>query len=251
MYVLISYEYWRDVIMSSSLEDLLIKEYQKKHQGKLYKEVSVGKVENKMRQRKIDGILIEGDENRTYEQGEYNLSEVKKEIKGAVIHLIEAKRILNRTVIGQVEVGEYLVKEDFSPEKIIPIALCANSHSDIEDYCKQKNIKVVIYNVNSKDSDDSLNDTIKEKDDKSDNSIYHNNINDIRSIPDRKKYTAFKRGWEDAIQGKLYDSVRDKKTHTNMGNLFGWIYGECPDDLKKKVWEDYKRYNTKYLDKQW
>ena len=104
--------------MSILFEDLLIREYHKNYPGKLYKEVPVGKVENKKRQRRIDSILVEGNESRIYEQNEYNLYELKEEIGGKKIHLIEAKRSLNRTVVGQVEVGEYLVEGDFSPKKL-------------------------------------------------------------------------------------------------------------------------------------
>lgn len=37
---------------------------------------------------------------------------------------------------------------------------------------------------------------------------------------------AFLGGWTDAANGKLYDTITTKKTHANMGNLFGWIYGD-------------------------
>ena len=42
-------------------------------------------------------------------------SDVEKEIEGEIIHVIEAKRKLGRNVIGQIEVGKYLVESDFEP----------------------------------------------------------------------------------------------------------------------------------------
>ena len=236
--------------MPSSIEDLLIKKYHKDYPGKIYKEVSVGKVENKMRQRRIDAILIEGKENEIIDQGEYNLDEVRNEIMGEKIHLIEAKRSLGRYVIGQIEVGEYLVENDFKPNKVISVALCANSHPDIEKYCELKNIKVEIYNINIADEKDCSKNPSKNIKNENNNSNKIA-INDGRKPPDRQRFIAFKRGWKDATKGKLYDSVNNKKTHTNMGNLFGWIYGECPEEMKKRVWEQYIKNNREYLGKEW
>lgn len=236
--------------MPSSIEDLLIKRYHKDHPGRIYKEVPVGKVENKKRQRRIDAILIEGKENEINNQGEYNLYEVRNEIKGEKIHLIEAKRSLGRYVIGQVEVGEFLVENDFKPNRVISVALCAKSHPDLEKYCKLKNIKIEIYNINitdKKESTKKLSKIIKDENDNSNNIT----VNDGRKPPDRQRFIAFKRGWKDATKGKLYDSIYKKKTHTNMGNLFGWIYGECPEEMKKKVWERYIKNNREHLGKEW
>jgi hypothetical protein len=45
--------------------------------------------------------------------------------------------------------------------------------------------------------------------------------------------------------------VYRKKTHTNIGNLFGWIYGECPEEVKKEIWNQYSENNKSYLGKRW
>lgn len=42
-----------------------------------------------------------------------------------------------------------------------------------------------------------------------------------------------------AENGLLYGTARRKKTHMNMGNLFGWIYGDQPDEFKLETWERY------------
>lgn len=37
-----------------------------------------------------------------------------------------------------------------------------------------------------------------------------------------------------------------KKTHTNMGNLSGWIYGNCSDEKIEKIWEQYIKNTDKF-----
>jgi len=184
--------------MGSNIEDSLILKYHNDYSGKIYKEVPVGRVDNKKRQRRIDAILIEGEENNIYIWGEYSIKQVKKDIKGKKIHLIEAKRRLGRNVIGQVEVGKYLAKKDFDPKEILCIALCGKGHSDLEEYCDNKDIKVKIYKIkyNNTDIDSEL---ISEEID---------NIKDIRKKPDKSRFVAFLRGWKDATNNNLYNSIK-------------------------------------------
>lgn len=77
-------------------------------------------------------------------------------------------------------------------------------------------------------------------------------IQDHRKTPDGDRLRAFKHGWSDATdKGIMYNSIEESKTHQNMGNLFGWIYGESSDELKKKVWEQYIEVNREFLHKAW
>ncbi|ACB84394.1 hypothetical protein [Natranaerobius thermophilus] len=46
-------------------------------------------------------------------------------------------------------------------------------------------------------------------------------------------------GWADAVKGSLYNTIHTKKTHANMGNLFGWIYGDQPKEFKEETWKRY------------
>jgi hypothetical protein len=46
-------------------------------------------------------------------------------------------------------------------------------------------------------------------------------------------------GWTDAINGRLYKTVLKRKTHQNMGNLFGWIYEPQSDYFKLETWYRY------------
>ena len=50
---------------------------------------------------------------------------------------------------------------------------------------------------------------------------------------------AFLGGWTDAVNGKRYATIDIKKTHQNMGNLFGWIFGDKPDEFRRQIWELY------------
>ena len=64
--------------------------------------------------------------------------------------------------------------------------------------------------------------------------------NDVRDPdPGITHRAAFFKGWTDGEHGILYQTVIESKTHTNMGNLFGWIYGEQPKDFKLETWYRY------------
>ena len=221
----------------TTFEDKLIKKYWEDNPGKLFMEVPVGKVRN--RKRRIDAILIPGKENKYYD----NNSNIEEEITGKEVHVIEAKRRLGRNVIGQIEVGKYLVKSDFNSAKVKPVILCGKLHSDLEEYCESQNIKVVKYDIetgNQNHKNKSKTDTAE--------SI---KVSDNRNPPDTYRLGAFKKGWKDAVTGELYQSIKTKKTHANMGNLFGWIYGESSDDVKEEIWEQYIENNINYFEKEW
>jgi hypothetical protein len=63
---------------------------------------------------------------------------------------------------------------------------------------------------------------------------------DIRNRdPQGTHKRAFMGGWTDAENGKLYATTNDRKTHANMGNLFGWIFGSKSNAFRDKIWELY------------
>lgn len=63
---------------------------------------------------------------------------------------------------------------------------------------------------------------------------------DIRDRhPSDSHRSVFLGGWTDAVNGELYSTVLEKKTHANMGNLFGWIYGEQSREFRLAVWYQY------------
>ena len=237
--------------MPDSIEDQLIVKYQNDYPGIVFKEVAVGELEDK-KKRRIDVVLIEGKENRIFERGEFDREEISDAFKDEKIHLIEAKKNLGCYLIGQVEVGEFIFDIDFDPEEIVPVALSARNNLDIKKHCDEQGIKVQIYDMmnfgkGKNKSSDSLS---SDKDDISDEP-YANRIDDIRNPPAKPRFTAFKGGWKDAVEGNLYSTIETKKTHANMGNLFGWIYGGSSDELKKKAWEQYIENNREFLNKDW
>ena len=66
---------------------------------------------------------------------------------------------------------------------------------------------------------------------------------DIRNrAPQGTHRAAFMRGWTEAVKGDRFATIDDRKTHTNMGNLFGWIFGNKPQKFKEVVWALYVGY---------
>ncbi len=125
------------------IEETLVQEYLDDNPGILFMEVSVGRVPG--RNRRIDGILIPGKEKEICRWGEYSKAQLRKDIAGKKIHVIEAKRQLNRASIGQVEVGKFLMQRDFDVKGIVPVIVCGKGQKDLEEYCETKGIKVAIY----------------------------------------------------------------------------------------------------------
>ena len=50
---------------------------------------------------------------------------------------------------------------------------------------------------------------------------------------------AFLAGWTHVVNGELFGSIHKRKTHACMGNLFGWIYGDKPDEFRLETWRRY------------
>lgn len=219
-----------------TFEDHLLKQYTDENPGKLFLEISVSFYTESNKARRIDGILIPGEETEIYPQGTYNTEQLKKEFKEKKVHLLEAKRNLDRVVVGQVLVGESLFKLAFNPVDIIKVAVCGEGNPDIEWYCRDNNIKVALYETNF--IINPVNSSASSQQERK----------DIRMPPDSYRYRAFSAGWTSATNGKLYDSIISKKTHANMGNLFGWIYGEQPKEFKKATWETYLLFSKETWD---
>lgn len=211
----------------SSFEDELLAHYLGDNTGKLFLEVRIGGTEDPLNARRIDGILIPNSKSKVYPPSEYTNEDLQEEIKDNSIHLIEAKRTLNRNVIGQVQAGSSLFLREFNPSKLHPVTLCASGEPDLEWVCKQEGIEVAVYPIQSSNSEDRETDSPAPK------------RNDIRKDPDKNRRSAFLKGWTDAVNGQLYKSTWERKTHANMGNLFGWIYGDQDLDFRLDTWDRY------------
>ena len=63
---------------------------------------------------------------------------------------------------------------------------------------------------------------------------------DIRERdPQGTHRVVFMGGWTDAVNGKRYATIDSRKTHANMGNLFGWIFGHKDNEFKEEIWKLY------------
>lgn len=65
---------------------------------------------------------------------------------------------------------------------------------------------------------------------------------DIRQDPQNTHRTTFLGDWTDAVNGKRYATIDKRKTHANMGNLFGWIFDKQPQKFKDLIWTLYVGY---------
>lgn len=129
-------------------ESDFIEQYHDENPGTLFLEARVVFIERRNRARRIDGILIPGEEDIAYQQGNYSIEKLKESIQGKTIHLIESKQELDRYVIGQLVVGESLLYEVYKPEKVIMVVVCGKGNKDVEWYCNRNHIKVCIYPEN-------------------------------------------------------------------------------------------------------
>lgn len=213
----------------TTFEDKLLYKYHQDHPGYLFLEVRVGGSDNTLNARRIDGVLIESADSIVYSPGEYTDSQIDQMIRGNRIHLIEAKRTLNRNVIGQVLVGSALLTRSYQPASIKHVALCSSGETDLEWYCRENDVEAALYPLVS----DSIDKTAMNQNE------LNEARNDIRKDPNDYRRRAFLSGWAAAVNGTLYESVEKRKTHTNMGNLFGWVYGDQDYDFRIDTWDRY------------
>lgn len=217
----------------SSLEDRLLQEYAKTNPGTFYLEMPVRSLSKPGRARRIDALRIPGTRTRFLKSCDYSTAEVSEAAKGQRIHVIEAKHALNRGVIGQVLVARHLVEQIMEPSEIIMDVVYVESQADLEAFCEHENIGVHAYpelgaERSRAEPDDS---TLSER-------------KDERRPPDRNRRRAFLAGWTEGAEGRLYASVQKRKTHANMGNLFGWIYGDKPDEFRLATWRRYAEHGV-------
>lgn len=215
-----------------TLEDRLLDRYHRDHPGELFLEVPVGGDDPSHGPRRIDGVLIPDREPAVHPQHSYGRDDLLSAANGATVHLLEAKRTLNRNVIGQVVAGMPLLEEALDGPEVLPVAVCADNKPVLESVCESRGIGVALY-------PDLLDDRGQPV-----QSDARDGRRDIRNPPDQARKEAFLRGWSAAVGGQLYGSIRKRKTHQNMGNLFGWIYGEQPPGFREAMWRRYVDHAT-------
>ena len=208
----------------SSLEDRLLKKHFEENPGMAYLELPLSITSEPGRARRVDAVLMPGDTTQVHRQGGYSTQEAIEAIQGHSVHVIEAKRGLNRGVIGQVMVARHLIENLVNPTDIAMDVVCAKGSADLEDFCEQEGIAVHIYPILRPRHASGPGDTGRV---------------DVRRTPDEARRSAFLSGWTQAVNGHLFGSIRKRKTHANMGNLFGWIYGDTPQEFRMETWRRY------------
>ena len=183
--------------------------------------------------RRIDGVLVPGPSSTVHPQHSFGRDDLRASAERATVHLLEAKRTLNRNVIGQVVAGEPLLEEVLTAAELLTVALCADNNTVLQGVCQGLGIEVALY-------PEVLSDLEGERVERSP----VDGRRDIRKPPDQARKEALLRGWRAAVRGQLYGSVRKRKTHQNMGNLFGWIYGNQSDEFREATWERYVAHSA-------
>ena len=126
----------------------LLKLYCLKNDGTSFTEVSIGNkiIAKNSTDRRLDIVRIENAVNkchRPYAKYKTDFQDIVKE--GHKIELVEIKTKLNRPVIGQILVGEYLFKKKFNVKKVSLAILYHVGDELLEMFCKDKGIRLIQY----------------------------------------------------------------------------------------------------------
>jgi hypothetical protein len=129
-------------------EEDLKRLYCLKHNGTSFTEVSVGNkiIAKNSTDRRLDIVRIE---NGTYKR-QRQYAKDKEHFHDIVynkhkIELVEVKVKLNRNVIGQILVGEYLFKKKFNVKNVSLAILYHIGDELLEMFCKEKGIRLIQY----------------------------------------------------------------------------------------------------------
>ncbi len=208
-----------------TFEEKLLKNYHNEHGGILYLKVEIDEGEDDSIT--LLGLLLEGKNKEAYLPEDYTASRLFERMRGKEIKIVESCHKASADKIGKIMVEAAIVQDKFSPSEVKKILICSEIGTSLADFCRERGINLVEY----EDVDfDSLGKSQRQRDE---------NFIDIRKVPDEKRKRAFLKGWEDALKGDLYTGAYQYKTHANMGNLFGWIYGRTSSGFREESWERY------------
>jgi len=137
-----------EIIKTKLSEKDLLRLYCLEHRGTSFTEVSVGNktIAKNSTDRRIDIVRIGNDIYKWHRQYGKNKEYFQGIVKhGYEIELVENKTKLNRAVIGQILVGEYLFKKKFNVENVSLAVLYHIGDELLEMFCKDKGIKLIHY----------------------------------------------------------------------------------------------------------
>jgi hypothetical protein len=134
-------------------EESLLRKYCAKFGGVTYAEVRLDDDDSPKRSRIVDAVRFLRHKKvrriityRAKDKGANPLSykERLKEAnqKGEMVQAIEVKRQLNRSVIGQVMVAEWLLKKKRKKLRVMMVVVCETKLERLEEFCREHRIKV-------------------------------------------------------------------------------------------------------------
>ena len=129
-------------------ENDLLKLYCSHNSGTSFTEVSVGRIDinRNSQDRRIDIVRIKNDHYKWFRKYSKNKEDFEDLVKNNhKIELVEIKEKLNRTVIGQIIVGEYLFKKKYCVNNISKAILYHIGDELLEEFCKENEIKLIKY----------------------------------------------------------------------------------------------------------
>jgi len=129
-------------------ENDLLKLYCLEHNGTSFTEVSVGNkaIAKNSTDRRLDIVRIENDvykRQQKYREDKVHFQDIVK--NKHKIELVEIKTKLNRNVIGQILVGEYLFKKKFNVKNVSIAILYHVGDELLEMFCKDKGTRLIQY----------------------------------------------------------------------------------------------------------
>lgn len=129
-----------------TFEDKLISKYRSQVEGNMFLEVPIGNDKDiwpkGSKTRRVDCIRVLNNSKDIYR---YNDLEIFKDcIKDKHIELIEAKKRLNRLVIGQVIVGIDMFIKQYKNKNVKGVILCEVGDPGLEIVCKERDVDVII-----------------------------------------------------------------------------------------------------------
>jgi len=136
-------------IKSKLSENDLLRLYCLQHEGTSFTEVSVGNQElaKNSTDRRLDIVRIENDIYKWHKQYAKSKDHFQNLVNNDMyeIELVEIKTHLNRGVIGQILVGEYLFKKKFNVKNVSLAILYHIGDGLLEMFCKEKGIRLIQY----------------------------------------------------------------------------------------------------------
>ena len=136
-------------IRNNLSENDLLKLYCAKHSGTSFPEVSIGDKDifgKNSTDRRLDVVRIDNDIYKWFRNYNENKDYFQQLIKSNhKIELVEIKTKLNRTVIGQIIVGEFMFKKKFNVKNVNLAIVYHNGDDALELFCEENGIKLIKY----------------------------------------------------------------------------------------------------------